>query len=169
MRKVLLFSFVAACILAGGALTAVVANAEQIGSIELDSGFMSMSSYSLNVQAFDDPKIKGVTCHISDVAVGGLGGMFTDDPSAASIACRQTGQIVINGATEDNSWGSLNLSTAGEDVFGTTKGWFKSLKVTRIVDQTRRVLIYVVYTPKWGEDSKKNVVSTISLFAQKQQ
>lgn len=143
------------------------ANAEQIGSIELDSGFMSMTSYSLNVQAFDDPGIKGVTCHVSDVAIGGLGAMFSDDPSNASIACRQTGQIVINGATEDNPWGSLNLTAAGEDVFGTTKGWFKLLRVTRIVDQKRKVLIYVVYTPKWGEDSKKNVVSTISLFAQK--
>ena len=93
--------------------------------------------------------------------------MFSDDPSNASIACRQTGQIVINGVTEDNPWGNLNLSASGEDVFGSSKGWFKALKVTRIVDQARKVLIYVVYTPKWGEDSKKNVVSTISLFAQK--
>ena len=169
MRKLLLGGFVAICMSAGFALTAAIANAEQIGAIELDSGFMSLTSYSLNVQAFDDPQIKGVTCHVSDVAVGGIGGMFSDDPSNASIACRQTGQIIISGATNDKPWGDLDLSDSGEDVFGTTKGWFKSLKVTRIVDQARRVLIYVVYTPKWGEDSKKNVISTISLFAQKQQ
>lgn len=169
MRKLLLGGFVAICMVAGFALTAAIANAEQIGSIELDSGFMSLTSYSLNVQAFDDPQIKGVTCHVSDVAIGGVGAMFSDDPSNASIACRQTGQIIIAGATKDNPWGNLELDTSGADVFGTTKGWFKSLKVTRIIDQKRRVLIYVVYTPKWGEDSKKNVVSTISLFAQKQQ
>jgi len=162
MRKLLLASLVVGAVVA---ITAV-ARAEQIGSIELDSGFMSLTSYSLNVQAFDDPQIKGVTCHVSDVAVGGVGGWLSDDPSNASIACRQTGQIVINGATKDNPWGNLELDAAGADVFGTTKGWFKSLKVTRIIDQKRRVLIYVVYTPKWGEDSKKNVVSTISLFAQ---
>ncbi len=167
MRKILLGSFVAVCMVAGFALTAAVANAEQVGSIELDSGFMSLSSYSLNVQAFDDPKVKGVTCHVSDVVIGGVGAMFSDDPSNASIACRQTGQIVINGVTEDRPWGNLELDESGEDVFGSSKGWFKSLKVTRIVDQSRKVLIYVVYTPKWGEDSKKNVVSTISLFAQK--
>ena len=54
-------------------VVAIAARAEQIGSIELDSGFMSMTSYSLNVQAFDDPKIEGVTCHVSDVAMGGFG------------------------------------------------------------------------------------------------
>lgn len=154
-------------IFAGILAVAIAARAEQIGSIELDSGFMSLTSYSLNVQAFDDPKVKGVTCHVSDVAIGGVGAMFSDDPSNASIACRQTGQIVINGVTEDRPWGNLELSASGEDVFGSSKGWFKALKVTRIVDQKRKVLIYVVYTPKWGEDSKKNVVSTISLFAQK--
>jgi len=163
MRKFLLASLVVGAVVA---ITAV-ARAEQIGSIELDSGFMSLTSYSLNVQAFDDPQIKGVTCHVSDVAIGGVGAMFSDDPSNASIACRQTGPIVINGVTEDRPWGNLNLSASGEDVFGSSKGWFKALKVTRIVDQKRKVLIYVVYTPKWGEDSKKNVVSTISLFAQK--
>ncbi len=168
MRKIILGTFIIGVMLVGAAMM-TNAKAEQIGSIDLDSGFMSMTSYSLNVQAFDDPKIKGVTCHVSDVAVGGFGGMFTDDPSAASIACRQTGQIIITGAAEGKPWGDLELGTAGEDVFGTTKGWFKSLKVTRIVDQKRKVLIYVVYTPKWGEDSKKNVVSTISLFAQKLQ
>ena len=162
-------SILAAAVVGLIGIAPFTASAEQIGSIDLDSGFMSLTSYSLNVQAFDDPQIKGVTCHVSDVAIGGIGAMFSDDPSNASIECRQTGQIVINGATEDNPWGSLNLSTAGEDVFGTTKGWFKSLKVTRIIDQKRKVLIYVVYTPKWGEDSKKNVISTISLFAQKRQ
>lgn len=169
MRSKILLGLFVIVVMAIGVIMMTSAKAEQIGSIELDSGFMSLTSYSLNVQAFDDPEIKGVTCHVSDVAIGGVGSWLSDDPSNASIACRQTGQIVINNATENNPWGSLNLSGAGEDVFGTTKGWFKSLKVTRIVDQKRRVLIYVVYTPKWGEDSKKNVVSTISLFAQKQQ
>jgi len=162
MNRFLLVGAIFAVILA----VAIAVRAEQVGSIELDSGFMSLTSYSLNVQAFDDPKVKGVTCHVSDVAIGGVGAMFSDDPSNASIACRQTGQIVINGVTEDRPWGNLELDESGEDVFGSSKGWFKALKVTRIVDQKRKVLIYVVYTPKWGEDSKKNVVSTISLFAQ---
>lgn len=150
------------------AVTAISSTAmaqEILGSRDLSAGW-SLSSYTLQVQAFDDPKVKGVSCHVSDVAVGGVAGFLGDDPSNASIACRQTAQIIIPGATKEKWWGHLNASINGEDVFGKTKGWFKDLTVVRFIDKKRMVLIYVVYTPKWGEDSKKNVVSTISLYAQ---
>lgn len=146
------------CLLSVASFAAI---AEEIGQIELDTGFMSLTSKTIVVTAFDDPKVQGVTCHVSDVKIGGFT-LRTEDPSNASIACRQTGQIKIAGATEDKPWGDLNMT--GENVFGASKGWFKSLKVTRIVDTTRKVLIYVVYTPKWGDDSNKNVVSTVSLY-----
>jgi len=138
---------------------------EILGKRDLSAGF-SLSSYTLQVQAFDDPKVGGISCHVSDVAVGGLGKILSDDPSNASIACRQTGQIQIPNATKERWWGSLNISKKGEDVFGKTKGWFKKLKVVRFIDIERKVLVYVVFTPKWGKDSNKNVVSSISLYAQ---
>ena len=138
------------------------ANAEKVGEIELDTPLLSIGGKMIQITAFDDPKVSGVTCHVSDVVKTGLASFMSDDPSNASIACRQTGQIKILGATEDNPWGDLNVT--GEDVFGRSKGWFKSLKVTRIVDLERSVLIYVVYTPKWGGDSNKNVISTVSLY-----
>lgn len=119
----------------------ILADQEQdlIGSFELNVPMFSLTGKNLNVTAFDDP-------------------------SNASIACRQVGMIQVVGATEENPWGDLNLSPQGEDVFGKTKGWFKSLSVRRFVDTQRQVLVYVVFTPKWGEDSNKNVVSTVSLF-----
>jgi len=98
MRKYILGGFVIFTTLFGAALF-TIANAEEIGAIELSSGFMSMTSYTLTIQAFDDPEIEGVTCHVSDVVTGGLGGFLNADPSNASIACRQTGPIVIKGAT----------------------------------------------------------------------
>ena len=142
----------------------VLAEQEQdlIGSFELNVPWLSVTGKNLNVTAFDDPKVNGVSCHVSDVVVTGL--TWGDDPSNASIACRQVGMIQIVGATEENPWGDLDLSPQGEDVFGKTKGWFKSLSVRRFVDTQRQVLVYVVFTPKWGEDSNKNVVSTVSLF-----
>lgn len=143
------------------AIVPVAANAEKIGEIELDTGFMSLTTKTIVITAFDDPKVSGVACHVSDVAIGGFT-LKTEDPSNASIACRQVGPIVISGATEDKPWGDLNVE--GEDVFGKTKGWFKSLKVTRIIDTERQVIIYIVYTPKWGDDSNKNVISTVSLY-----
>src|SRR3984885_12172219 len=51
------------------------------------------------VDGFDDPKVKGVACHISRAVTGGLKGEFgvAEDTSDASIACRQVGKIEITG------------------------------------------------------------------------
>src|SRR6266404_1830407 len=47
------------------------------------------------VSAFDDPKVPGVACHISQARTGGVKGSFglAEDPSRFSIACRQVGPI----------------------------------------------------------------------------
>jgi len=144
---------------------AIAGEGQVIGTHELDTPAFSIGGKEIKITAFDDPKVSGVTCHVSDVAKTGLGAMLSDDPSNASIACRQTGPIVIAGATEDKPFGNINVD--GEDVFGATKGWFKALKVRRWVDTNRKVLVYVVFTPKWGEDSNKNVISTVSMYAVK--
>src|SRR5438067_4412921 len=49
------------------------------------------------VSAFDDPKVPGVACHISQARTGGVKGTFglAEDPSRFSIACRQVGPISI--------------------------------------------------------------------------
>src|SRR5208337_1059548 len=50
------------------------------------------------VSAFDDPKVPGVACHISQARTGGLGGSLglSEDPSRFSIACRQIGPISVD-------------------------------------------------------------------------
>lgn len=151
------------------ALAPMVAQAggEKIGSTKLSQGFSLnalTSSLNIVVRAFDDPEVQGVTCHVSQVEKSGL--TFSDDPSASSIACRQTGQIVFKGATRDNPYGVVSLSKDGEKVFANDKGWTKALTVRRFVDQRRKVLVYVVYVEKWGADSWKNVISTVSLYTQ---
>src|ERR1700704_5633813 len=61
------------------------------------------------VTGFDDPKIPGVTCHISQARKGGWGQPLglNEDPSNFSIACRQTGPINVD----------LAKLTADEEVF----------------------------------------------------
>lgn len=163
--KVILLAGV--CLIAGALAFASFADAanagERIGKHKLDTPMFSMGGKEIVITAFDDPKAQGVSCHVSDVAKTGLS--WGDDPSNASIACRQVGPISIAGATETKPWGNLKVS--GEDVFGSTKGWFKALKVRRFVDTKRNVLVYVVFTPKWGEDSNKNVVSSVALYGAK--
>jgi catabolite regulation protein CreA len=47
------------------------------------------------VSVFDDPKVPGVACHISQARTGGVkGGLgLAEDPPRFSIACRQVGPI----------------------------------------------------------------------------
>ena len=50
------------------------------------------------ISAFDDPKVPGVACHVSQARTGGLSGTIglAEDPSRFSIACRQVGPITID-------------------------------------------------------------------------
>ena len=50
------------------------------------------------VSEFDDPKVPGVTCHISQARKGGWGQPLglNEDPSNFSVACRQTGPITVD-------------------------------------------------------------------------
>ena len=47
------------------------------------------------VSAFDDPKVSGVACDISQARKGGIKGSLglAEDPSRFSLACRQVGPI----------------------------------------------------------------------------
>lgn len=115
----------------------------------------------LKVVAMPDPAVEGVTCHIVHFdrsVIDRLSrGNWFEDPSNASIACRQTGPIVI---------GKINTSKRGEDIFSERKSLvFKSLAVRRIYDRQNDTLVYVVYSRRVTEGSAKMAISTVPLFA----
>jgi CreA protein len=108
------------------------------------------------VDGFDDPKVKGVACHISRAVTGGVkGGLgFAEDTSDASIACRQVGPIEFVGEIKD-----------GESVFEERRSLiFKRLHVVRFYDKTRNVLVYVSYSDRIIEGSPKNSISTVPVM-----
>jgi CreA protein len=108
------------------------------------------------VDGFDDPKVKGVTCHISRAVTGGVkGGLgFAEDTSDASIACRQVGPIEFTGELKD-----------GEGVFDERRSvLFKQLHVVRFFDRQRNVLVYVSYSDRVIEGSPKNSISTVPVM-----
>src|SRR5215218_5577133 len=108
------------------------------------------------VDGFDDPKVKGVACHISRAVTGGVkGGLrLAEDTSDASIACRQVGPITIDGELED-----------GERVFDERRSLvFKHLQVVRFYDRERNVLVYVSYSDRFIEGSPKNSISTVPVM-----
>src|ERR1700733_861308 len=108
------------------------------------------------VDGFDDPKVKGVACHISRAVTGGIkGGLgLAEDTSDASIACRQVGPIKIAGELQD-----------GETVFDERRSLlFKQLHVVRFYDRTRNVLVYVSYSDRVIQGSPKNSISSVPIM-----
>jgi len=114
----------------------------------------------LVVQAVEDPKVKGVTCHLVDFdrsLIDRLSkGNWFEDPSNASIACRQTGAVTV---------GDIDLSQKGEEVFSERKSLiFKSIAIRRIYDKANDTLVYVVYSRQVKDASAKMSISTVPLF-----
>lgn len=108
------------------------------------------------VDGFDDPKVKGVACHISRAVTGGIKGElgFAEDTSDASIACRQVGPIQIVGELRD-----------GESVFDERRSLvFKRLHVVRFHDRERNVLVYVSYSDRVLQGSPKNSISSVPIM-----
>jgi CreA protein len=108
------------------------------------------------VDGFDDPKVKGVACHISRAVTGGLKGEFglAEDTSDASIACRQVGPIRISPDISD-----------GESVFEERRSFiFKRLHVVRFYDNPRNVLVYVSYSDRVIGGSPKNSISSVPVM-----
>ena len=136
------------------ALAASVASAKEIGSVS--TVFKALGANDkIVVEAFDDPKVAGVTCYLSRAKTGGIKGSLgvAEDTSDASIACRQVGPIRIVEALKD-----------GEVVFKKdTSFLFKTMQVVRFHDHKRDVLVYLVYSDRIIEGSPKNSVSAVAI------
>jgi CreA protein len=138
-----------------GLALAAPAAAEEIGSFSND-----WMGNDIVVEAIPDPEVQGVTCHVTHFERGMLDrltqGNWFEDPSNASIACRQTGPIVI---------GEIEREEEGEEVFDERKSLiFKHLAVRRIFDETNQTLVYVVYSRQVTEGSAKMAISTVALY-----
>lgn len=133
-------------------LPSVPASAEEIGSVSTVFKMLGPND-KIVVEAFDDPKVDGVTCYLSRAKRGGVrGGLgVAEDTSDASLTCRQVGPIKIKGSLSN-----------GEEVFKKdTSLLFKTMQVVRFFDKKREVLIYLVYSDKLIEGSPKNSVSAV--------
>jgi CreA protein len=132
-----------------------IAVGDEVGDVSVD-----WLGGDIKIEAIEDPKVAGITCHVSYFDRGLLdrlrNGQIFSDPSNSAIDCRQTGPIVI---------GDIDLSSDGESVFSqrTSLVW-KSLKVTRIYDKDRDTLLYLSHASQVAEGSAKMDLSTIPLF-----
>jgi len=134
------------------ALAATTAQAEQVG--EVDTVFKLIGpDHKIVVDAWDDPKVGGVTCYVSRAKTGGIKGAvgLAEDKSDASIACRQVGPIAFSKPLPDQ-----------EEVFSERQSFlFKKLRVVRMVDKKRNTLVYLTYSDRVIEGSPNNSVTVV--------
>ncbi|CAN0190215.1 unnamed protein product [Pylaiella littoralis] len=108
----------------------------------------------LNVEAFEDPQVKGVTLYLSDfsrpVADKLMNGDIFSDPSSAGLFCVRSGPMEVKAG--------LNSSKEGEELFKEDRSFFKSIVVRRIYDKEANNVVYVSYSSKLdtGSDGNKS-------------
>ncbi|MED5606726.1 CreA family protein [Pseudomonas sp. JH-2] len=140
---------------AGLLMLPALAGAEEIGEVSTVFKWVGPND-KIVVEAFDDPRVEGVTCYLSRAKTGGVkGGLgLAEDRAEASIACRQVGPIRFAGELKD-----------GEEVFKQrTSLVFKSMQVVRFFDRKRNALVYLVYSDRIIEGSPQNAVTAIPIM-----
>lgn len=129
--------------------------AEEIGSVSTVFKWLGPND-KIVIEAFDDPKVEGVTCYLSRAKTGGVkGGLgLAEDRAEASIACRQVGPVRFTAELKD-----------GEEVFKErTSLVFKTMQVVRFFDRKRNTLVYLVYSDRIIEGSPQNAVTAIPIM-----
>ncbi|MDD2501079.1 MAG: CreA family protein [Geobacter sp.] len=137
-------------------LFSLPAHAEKIGDVSTEFIMTGLNS-KIVIEAFDDPQVSGVTCHVSYPTKGGIKGALglVEERSEASIACRQVGPINLPAKLKD-----------GEEVFGKGRSiLFKKLHVVRFLDRKRNVLVYLAFTDKLVDGSPKHSLSSVPVMA----
>lgn len=131
--------------------------AQEVGKVGVD-----WLGNDIVIEAIKDPKVEGVTCHVSYFDRGVIDrlqkGNWFEDPSDSSISCRQTGPIKI---------GDIDLGEEGEEVFkqGISLIWKKQV-VNRIYDKTNDTLIYLSHSRQVQDGSAKMSITSVPLYGQ---
>jgi CreA protein len=135
-----------------GAIAACTAGAEQVGEVDTVFKFIG-PDHKIVIEAYDDPKVQGVTCYVSRAKTGGVSGALglAEDKAEASIACRQVGPVSF-----------VEPLKKRDEIFSERQSiMFKRLRVVRMVDVKRNTLIYLSYSDRLIEGSPQNSVTAV--------
>jgi len=127
----------AALLATAAATTPALADGKRINTVDTTFKFLGRND-QIVVDRYDDPKVDGVSCYLSRAETGGVKGSLglATDPSRFSIACRATGKVTPRQKLPDN-----------EVVFNQSASlFFKQIRVSRIVDTEKHVLLYLVWS-----------------------
>jgi CreA protein len=136
-------------------LAGLPVRAEEVGCVTTTWKLIG-ANHKICVDAFEDTKVPGVTCHISQARTGGISGSLglAEDPSQFSIACRQTGPITLPPNLPDQE------TVFAED----TSLLFKTTKIVRLFDKHHNTLVYLAISRKIIEGAPANSISTVPVM-----
>ena len=137
------------------AVHSLPALSETIGCVTTEWKLVG-ANHKVCVESFSDPKISGVTCHVSQARTGGVKGSLglAQDPSQFSLSCQQTGPIQLPDTFPKN-----------EVVFTEdTSLLFKETRVVRMWDAASRTLVYLAISRKLIEGAPMNSISTVPVM-----
>ena len=132
---------------------ALFAQDAHIGSVRTEFKLLGPNN-TIEVERFDDPKVQGISCYISYSQIGGLSGAvgLAEEASEASVACRQTGEIVFNPAEVEEQ----------EVIFSQRRSaLFKNMRVVRMHDLETQTFVYMTYSTKLVDGSPKNAITAV--------
>ena len=148
-------SLIASILLATIPFTVSAEDGRIVGTV--DTAFKLLGpDHKIEVQAFPDPQVAGVTCFVSYSKKGGITGALglATDNSEHSIACRKTGKITV----------TASQLPPKDEVFKQSRSiLFKKMRVVRMADVPTNTLIYVVYSDKLIDGSPKNLITAVSI------
>ena len=132
-------------------LMLVGCDSNEVGDVSLGV----FTTKDIKLDAFTDPVVTGVTCHVSSIEAN----LDFSDPSDSAIACRQTGPITSEMIAQ------IDKSKNGEVLFTKSKSiFFKAMKIRRILDVENETLMYLAYSTKETSGSFKHSLSTVPLW-----
>jgi CreA protein len=136
-------------------LLSTTVRAESVGCVTTAWKLIG-ANHQVCIDAFSDPKIPGVTCHVSQAKTGGISGTLglAQDPSQFSLACRQTGPITMPEKLPSDE------AVFSED----TSILFKETRVMRLWDAAHNTLVYVAISRKLIDGAPANSISTVPVM-----
>jgi CreA protein len=132
------------------------AKADDVGCVSTTFNLLSPND-KVCVSDFEDAKVAGVACHISQARKGGWGQPFglNEDPSNFSVACRQIGPITVD----------IAKLPENEEAFSEkTSIFFKATRIYRMIDKKHNTLVYLAVSSKIVNGSPANAISTVPIM-----
>ena len=126
---------------------------QQIGAVSTNFRWLGPND-KVVIERFDDPKIPAISCYAASAQTGGLAGAagLATNPSQFSLDCIARGPVVLPAdLPQQEQIGAISASL-----------FFKHFILTRILNDKRDTVIYVLTSSKMLKGSPANAISAVA-------